>query len=309
VKSVGPSPSRPAPSSLVSPASVKPPAVAHAEPVVGPDAPPPLAPPGDGSAAAAEARAAHQGRRPTTGTPFGAHSFTTDDGHARTARFLDELRGRGAPERAVALVAEDLRPRENVAALRAEVEAAFSRPADRDRILRALDVAVEAHAGQTQRRKSEKAGLDHIPYANHPVQLARMTIRLGGSAEAVQAALLHDVVEDTPVGLDALARDFSAPVLGLVTALTKRKDETRAEYLDRVAHMDGDAALLKALDRVHNLTRAFSTQDPAYLDRYLAETETIYRPKFEKLEALAALRPRFEGLIEDLRTYRAALPQ
>ncbi len=88
---------------------------------------------------------------------------------------------------------------------------------------RAIALAAQAHGGQI-----DKAG---APYILHPL---RVMLRLD-TPEAMQAAVLHDVLEDTSVTVDAL-RDagFSDPVIEAVEALTRRPDETYAAFIDRV---------------------------------------------------------------------------
>jgi len=79
---------------------------------------------------------------------------------------------------------------------------------------RAIALAAQAHEGQV-----DKAG---APYILHPL---RMMLSVD-TPEARVAAVLHDVVEDTPVSLEALrAEGFSEAVIGAVEALTKRPEE------------------------------------------------------------------------------------
>jgi (p)ppGpp synthase/HD superfamily hydrolase len=86
---------------------------------------------------------------------------------------------------------------------------------------RAIAIAAEAHAGQ----KNKDGG----PYILHPV---RVMMRVEG-LDAQTAAILHDVVEDTPWTLDQLrAEGFSESVLAAVDSLTHREGE---EYVDYVA--------------------------------------------------------------------------
>jgi len=263
----------------------------------------------NGSSSAELARARAGAPEPSTETPFGAHSFTAARGadERKTRALLDELLAGGVPKDIVLMLEADLRPEHNAKAFREEVLRRFPDPADRKALLRALEVAERAHEGQTQTRKSEAGGLSHIPYVNHSIQVARLAMsELGLSASSVQAALLHDVVEDTKVGLRELSAEFSPPVLDVVRDLTKRKDEERAVYLERVSKLEGDAAALKGLDRVHNLLRAFTTRDPDYLDRYIRESHGVYAPKFRK-EPLSALEPLFTHLLSSLEAYRDAL--
>lgn len=89
----------------------------------------------------------------------------------------------------------------------------------------ALAIATEAHAGQT-----DKAGL---PYIEHPKAVAA---RLDDSdVDGRVVALLHDVVEDTPVTLDDLAAaGASDDVIEALNALTHLPDEPRLDYIERV---------------------------------------------------------------------------
>lgn len=79
---------------------------------------------------------------------------------------------------------------------------------------RAIALAAQAHEGQV-----DKAG---APYILHPL---RMMLSVD-TPEARMAAVLHDVVEDTPVSLEELrAEGFSEVVVGAIEALTKRPEE------------------------------------------------------------------------------------
>ncbi len=267
-------------------------------------APATLAEPSDGSVAAASNAVPPRKSR----TPYGQHSFQQlSELHPKTLRMLDRLQGLGVPPGILAALSDDLRPQANEAALRALVAERFE-GADATKILAALDVAIEAHRGQTQKRKSEATGLDHIPYANHPIQLAKMAILdVPMSAEGVQAALLHDVVEDTVWTLDRLGETFSPKVLELVADLTKNGDETRAEYLARVDGLGGESKLIKCIDRLHNLLRGFSTEDPMYLGRYIDETTRIYVPKIDHTDALAPVAGKFHEVLDAIVAYRDAL--
>ena len=91
-------------------------------------------------------------------------------------------------------------------------------------IERAIAIAAAAHEGQV-----DKAG---APYVFHPL---RMMLRLDTPDEHM-AAVLHDVVEDTPVTLEQLrAEGFPQAVLEAVEALTKREGEDYEEFIRRVA--------------------------------------------------------------------------
>lgn len=121
-------------------------------------------------------------------------------------------------------------------AMRAELAATI----DRWLVGRAVMVAAEAHLSQFDRAGE--------PYILHPLALAA---RARDNDERM-VALLHDVVEDTPVTLDWLTREgFPERVVRAVEALTKRAGEDYAAFIERVAK-DRLATRVKLLDLAHN---------------------------------------------------------
>lgn len=108
-------------------------------------------------------------------------------------------------------------------------------------IERAIEIATSAHAGQR-----DKAGQ---PYIFHPL---RVMFRVDGNYEQM-AAVLHDVVEDTSITIDDLAREgFPPEVLRAVAALTKLPGETRLEAAARAA-ADPVARKVKLADNAENM--------------------------------------------------------
>jgi guanosine-3',5'-bis(diphosphate) 3'-pyrophosphohydrolase len=106
---------------------------------------------------------------------------------------------------------------------------------------RAIEIAARAHTSQ-----ADKAGQ---PYIIHPL---RVMLRVTTKEEMI-AAVLHDVVEDTPVSLEDLRREgFSEQVLAAVEALTKREGETRLEAAKRAA-TDPIARAVKLADNAENM--------------------------------------------------------
>ena len=240
-----------------------------------------------------------------TSLPFGPHSI--DEDKLKTKQYLKQAQRSGVPGLAIELLDQDLRPLENELALRAEITRNFSGD-DRDACFQALSLAKQAHAGQYQVRKSEaNTGLGHIPYVNHPIQLARKSIALCQSADCVQACLLHDMVEDTPVTIEEIKVGFSPKVESLVKDLTQTKSETRAAYLERIKKLEGESAFIKGIDRLHNVLRAFTSKDTDYLDRYIKETESVYAPKFKSHPELSKVQDEFRILMGHLKLYRRTL--
>lgn len=108
-------------------------------------------------------------------------------------------------------------------------------------IERAIEIAANSHAGQR-----DKAGQ---PYIFHPL---RVMFRVNGEHEQM-AAVLHDVVEDTAITIDDLAREgFPSEVLRAIAALTKLPGETRLEAAARAA-ADPIARKVKLADNAENM--------------------------------------------------------
>ena len=132
---------------------------------------------------------------------------------------------------------------------------------------KAMIVAYDAHHGQT-----DPSG---VPYIFHPLHLAeQMTDEI-----TTAAALLHDVVEDTPITLDDLRKEgFSESVVHVVDLLTHREN---VPYLDYVRALKGDPAAkaVKLADLTHNcnVTRVneVTEKDMKHLARYRAAFEIL----------------------------------
>ena len=121
-------------------------------------------------------------------------------------------------------------------------------------VARAAAYAAEAHVNQKRKAGDE-------PYINHPLRVAQAAAEAGLDAEAIAAALLHDVVEDTDRTLEALAGEFPPRVVDLVQRLTKWwpddapqavKQAGNPPYYDAIREAP-DAVTLKLLDRADNL--------------------------------------------------------
>jgi len=108
-------------------------------------------------------------------------------------------------------------------------------------IEKAIEIAARSHAGQV-----DKAGQ---PYIFHPL---RLMFRVRSPQEQM-AAVLHDVVEDTPVTLEDLAAEgFPPEVLEAVEALTKKQGESRLEAAQRAVR-NPIARIVKLADVTDNM--------------------------------------------------------
>lgn len=104
---------------------------------------------------------------------------------------------------------------------------------------KALCIAYRAHEGQR-----DKAG---IPYIFHPFHLAeQMPDEL-----TTCVALLHDVIEDTPLTLDDLAGDFPPAIINALALLTREPGTSYDDYI-RTLCDDPIAATVKRADLLHN---------------------------------------------------------
>lgn len=123
-------------------------------------------------------------------------------------------------------------------------------------------IATAAHSGQ-----SDKAG---TPYIDHPRAVAALVSEPTWQDEVV--AWLHDVVEDTPITLDAIAETFGAEIAADVDALTHRTGEPRDAYYDRVK-VRPRALKVKLADIAHNTS-------PERLDQLAPEVRERLRAKY-----------------------------
>lgn len=140
-------------------------------------------------------------------------------------------------------------------------------------ILRAVAFAVKAHGDQRRVCTPE-------PYVMHPIRVAQKVSNFGGSLEQVQAALLHDVLEDTDVTPIQLRHQFHDGVTSLVEALTDKitpeeyPDINRATRkrleLELLQAQPAEVHLIKACDLIDNLTDV-ENLDAAFVNLYVTE--------------------------------------
>nr|WP_311456663.1 RelA/SpoT family protein [uncultured Capnocytophaga sp.] len=151
---------------------------------------------------------------------------------------------------------------------------------DKKLIRKAFDMAVDAH--KEQRRKSGE------PYIFHPIAVAKIVAQnIGLDATSIAAALLHDVVEDTPITIENIAEIFGDTIAKIVKGLTKISDLSRdtdvsfqAENFRKMLltlNDDVRVILIKIADRLHNMQTMDSM--PNYKQQKIAsETLFIYAP-------------------------------
>ena len=144
----------------------------------------------------------------------------------------------------------------------------------------ALRFATDAHAGMMRKAS-------HTPYILHPMEVAAIAATMTDDVEVLAAALLHDVVEDTPHTADEIESHFGPRVAALVAAETENKRANlpskdtwrirKEESLAELAHADRDTKILWLADKLSNMRsfyrmyleqgssfwNAFNQKDPA----------------------------------------------
>jgi GTP diphosphokinase / guanosine-3',5'-bis(diphosphate) 3'-diphosphatase len=158
-------------------------------------------------------------------------------------------------------------------------------PEDKKLIRKAFDVAMDAH--KDQRRKSGEA------YFFHPIAVAKIVAsEIGLGATAIAAALMHDVVEDTPITVEDIEKMFNPKVAQLVEGLTKiskvQKEMNVSMQAENFRKMlltlndDVRVILIKIADRLHNM-QTLDTMEDFKQVKIASETLYIYAPLAHRL--------------------------
>ena len=146
---------------------------------------------------------------------------------------------------------------------------------------RAVAAALEAHEGQLRESGA--------PAVTHPLNVARWVALTGGDVEATTIAVLHDVPEDTPVGLREVAAMFGPRVADAVALLTKPCRGVPPPAMERVPRERASAAAWRALhvkvaDRLDNMLSVAAL--PQFRRRKLArETLDVLCPLAARIDA------------------------
>ncbi|ELU04687.1 hypothetical protein CAPTEDRAFT_222957 [Capitella teleta] len=120
-------------------------------------------------------------------------------------------------------------------------------------LMRCMNFAAVKH--KNQRRKDAEA----TPYINHPIGVANILTEEAGVDDVIviQAALLHDTVEDTNTTIDEIVEHFGHNVAGIVAEMTDDKNLAKAErkrqQILHAPHASPKAKLVKLADKLYNL--------------------------------------------------------
>ena len=161
----------------------------------------------------------------------------------------------------------------------------YNPAADFQHIRAAFEFAAEAH--KDQKRKSGE------PYIIHPLAVAQIVAEeLRLDSESIEAALLHDVIEDTAATHEQVSKLFSPTIADLVEGVSKltriqyatKEDEQMENLRKMLIAMSKDirVILIKISDRLHNM-RTMEYQTPAKQKQKSLETMEIYAPIAHRL--------------------------
>lgn len=181
-------------------------------------------------------------------------------------------------------------PREEYALLkeRFKKETSFTQK-ETEEIDKAFALAERVHSAQLR--------YSGQPYIIHPIAVANILVDFGMDAQSIEAALLHDTVEDTDVTLDDIRSNFGDDVAALVDGVTKlgkvplaTKEEFQAENIRKMLlAMSNDirVIIIKLADRLHNM-RTLQYMAPQKKRDIALETLEIYAPIAHRLGIRAA---------------------
>ena len=162
-------------------------------------------------------------------------------------------------------------------------------------IFEALFLAADAH--KDQRRKGPEA----LPYVNHLIEVATLLTRAGVDDTAtIQAAILHDILEDTSIPEEELLDKFGSTVVALVKELSDDKslslEKRRSLQLAKLNSSSREIKLIKLADHCSNVASLPSSWEIERIESYLnwsakiaelcfVESEFLKREYLERIES------------------------
>ena len=161
---------------------------------------------------------------------------------------------------------------------------AYLEPEQIARIEKAVEFGAIAHEGQTR--------MTGEPYITHPIAVAEILGEMHMDHQTIQAAILHDVIEDTPTAKNDIQRKFGKGVAELVDGVSKLtmmnfdslEEKQAHNFRKMVMAMSNDirVILVKLADRLHNM-RTLAPLPASKRRRIAKETLEIYAPIAQRL--------------------------
>ena len=156
--------------------------------------------------------------------------------------------------------------------------------ADIEKITSAYEFAESCHGDQRR--------VSGIPYILHPTSVACIVAELGMDSDTICGALLHDVVEDTPVTLETISKKFGVDVTKLIDGVTKiskipysSREEQQAENIRKMLIAMADdirVIIIKLADRLHNMRTMDCMPEQKRRDKSL-ENMQVFAPIAHRL--------------------------
>ena len=155
---------------------------------------------------------------------------------------------------------------------------------DTEKIKKAYKLAEKSHGDQRR--------VSGIPYILHPTSVACIVAELGMDTDSICGALLHDVVEDTPVMLDEISKQFGGEVAKLIDGETKiskipysTREQQQAENIRKMLIAMADdirVIIIKLADRLHNMRTMDCMPEQKRRDKSL-ENMQVFAPIAHRL--------------------------
>lgn len=153
-----------------------------------------------------------------------------------------------------------------------------------EKVRRAFEFGAAAHSGQMR--------LSGEPYIQHPLEVANILADMHMDHDTLVAAMLHDVIEDTAIEKEKIAKEFGTEVAAIVDGLSKLTQiefeshaEAQAQNFQKMLMAMADdirVILVKLADRLHNM-RTLSALRPDKRRRIARETLEIFAPIAQRL--------------------------
>lgn len=141
-----------------------------------------------------------------------------------------------------------------------------------DIVEKARIFATAAHASVGQLRK-----YTNEPYIVHPIEVVKILREVGATDSMLAAAYLHDVVEDTGVGIDLIEKEFGLTIVNMVRDLTDdfghdygNRATRKAAYRDQLANSSPSVHTIKIADIISNCS-SIMKYDPNFAMTYIPE--------------------------------------
>lgn len=160
---------------------------------------------------------------------------------------------------------------------------------DMGKIRMAYDVAEKAHGDQRR--------VSGIPYILHPTSVACIVAELGMDTDSICGALLHDVVEDTSVSLEAIKKHFGEDVAKLIDGVTKiskipfsSREQEQAENIRKMLIAMADdirVIIIKLADRLHNMRTMDCMPEQKRRDKSLENMQVLPRSRTDSVSRLS----------------------